>query len=226
MSINVSGHKYGLTYAGVGWCVWRSKEYLPNDLIFNINYLGADQASFTLNFSKSASTVIGQYYVLIRLGKSGFRSIMTNLIRISDHLAACLEQAGFQILSERHGKGLPLVAFKLKGKKHYDEFDVAARLRERGWIVPAYNAPPNADAVKMLRVVVREDFSKSRCDLLIRDILAVVKQLDVQDAKTIQDNRHPSAKQRWALLRNVGAVAFHHRNHEDKDRVAKTNGVC
>jgi glutamate decarboxylase len=85
------------------------------------SYLGADQASLTLNFSKSASSVIGQYYVLIRLGKSGFRSIMTNLIRISDHLANCLEQAGFIILSERHGKGLPLVAFKLKGDKHYDE---------------------------------------------------------------------------------------------------------
>lgn len=85
------------------------------------SYLGADQASLTLNFSKSASCVIGQYYVLIRLGKSGFRAIMTNLIRISDHLAACLEQAGFQILSEVHGKGLPLVAFRLKSKKHYDE---------------------------------------------------------------------------------------------------------
>jgi len=85
------------------------------------SYLGADQASLTLNFSKSASTVIGQYYVLIRLGKSGFRSIMTNLIRISDHLADCLEKAGFVILSERHGKGLPLVAFRLKNKKHYDE---------------------------------------------------------------------------------------------------------
>jgi len=228
ISINVSGHKYGLTYAGVGWCIWRSKEYLPTDLIFNINYLGADQASLTLNFSKSASTVIGQYYVLIRLGKSGFRSIMTNLIRISDHLAGCLERAGFEILSERNGRGLPLVAFKLKSKKHYDEFDVAARLRERGWIVPAYTAPPNAEQIKLLRVVVREDFSKSRCDLLIRDILAVIKQLDAQDAKTIQETRshHPTAKQRWALLRNVGALAFKHNNHEDKDRVPKTNGVC
>ncbi|KAI9288643.1 pyridoxal phosphate-dependent transferase [Umbelopsis sp. AD052] len=229
ISINVSGHKYGLTYAGVGWCIWRSKDYLPKDLIFNINYLGADQASLTLNFSKSASTVIGQYYVLIRLGKSGFRSIMTNLIRISDHLAACLEKAGFQILSERNGRGLPLVAFRIKSKKHYDEFDVAARLRERGWIVPAYTAPPNAERIKMLRVVVREDFSKSRCDLLIRDILAVVKQLDAQDAKTIEENRnnHPSAKQRWALLRNIGSVAFHHPQLEGKERVPnKTNGVC
>ena len=51
-SINVSGHKYGLVYAGVGWVIWRSKEDLPDELIFHINYLGADQPTFTLNFSK------------------------------------------------------------------------------------------------------------------------------------------------------------------------------
>jgi glutamate decarboxylase len=97
------------------------------------SYLGADQASLTLNFSKSASTVIGQYYVLIRLGKSGFRSIMTNLIRISDHLAACLEQAGFQILSERNGRGLPLVAFRIKSKKLYDEVKYHYSLEVQRW---------------------------------------------------------------------------------------------
>ena len=51
-SINVSGHKYGLVYAGIGWVVWRNKEDLPEELIFHINYLGADQPTFTLNFSK------------------------------------------------------------------------------------------------------------------------------------------------------------------------------
>ncbi|KAL6579753.1 hypothetical protein OROMI_007777 [Orobanche minor] len=51
-SINVSGHKYGLVYAGVGWIVWRSKDDLPEELVFHINYLGSDQPTFTLNFSK------------------------------------------------------------------------------------------------------------------------------------------------------------------------------
>lgn len=40
VSINVSGHKYGLVYPGVGWVVWRSAEFLPQELVFNINYLG------------------------------------------------------------------------------------------------------------------------------------------------------------------------------------------
>lgn len=60
-SINVSGHKYGLVYAGVGWIVWRCKEELPEDLVFHINYLGSDQPTFTLNFSK------GNIYLFIRL---------------------------------------------------------------------------------------------------------------------------------------------------------------
>ena len=69
-------NKYGLVYPGVGWVVWRGAEYLPQELVFNINYLGADQSSFTLNFSKGASQVIGQYYQLIRLGKKGYRAII------------------------------------------------------------------------------------------------------------------------------------------------------
>ena len=98
VSINVSGHKYGLVYPGVGWVVWRSPEFLPKELVFNINYLGADQASFTLNFSKGASQVLGQYYQFIRLGRSGYRSIMLNLTRTADYLAACLKQMGFVIM--------------------------------------------------------------------------------------------------------------------------------
>ena len=114
----------GLTYAGIGWAIWRSPEYLPNDLIFNINYLGSYGARrlFTLNFSKGAAHVIAQYYILIRLGRSGFTKIMWNITRIADHLSERLDAMGrFEILSEGEGKGLPLVAFRLKDGHHYDE---------------------------------------------------------------------------------------------------------
>ncbi|CAG8749188.1 12766_t:CDS:10, partial [Racocetra persica] len=163
-SINVSGHKYGLCYPGIGWAIWKSRKYLPEELIFNVNYLGSDQASFTLNFSKGASNVIAQYYVLIRLGRQGFTSIMKNLMSIADYLAARIEATNkFTILSDRNGNGLPLVAFKLKAKDiHYDEYDVAQRIREHQWIVPAYTMAPNIQHVKLLRVVVREDFSRER----------------------------------------------------------------
>jgi len=177
VSINVSGHKYGLVYPGVGWVVWRDPSYLPKELIFNINYLGADQASFTLNFSRGASQIIGQYYQLIRLGKRGYRNIMLNLTRTADYLAANLEHLGFIILSERGGDGLPLVACRLDPDKNkmYDEFAVAHQLRERGWVVPAYTMAPHCEKLKLMRIVVREDFSRSRCDALIADFKVSVR---------------------------------------------------
>jgi len=61
-SINVSGHKYGLTYPGIGFVIWRSADELPEDLIFHVNYLGGDMPTFTLNFSRPGNQIIGQYY--------------------------------------------------------------------------------------------------------------------------------------------------------------------
>lgn len=188
VSINVSGHKYGLVYPGVGWVVWRSQEYLPQELVFNINYLGADQASFTLNFSKGASHVIAQYYQMIRLGKRGYRSIMLNLTRTADYLAAQLQALGFIIMSEGGGRGLPLVAFRLDpdNDELFDEFALAHQLRERGWVVPAYTMAPHSEKMKMMRVVVREDFSKQRCDALVADIKLAYTTLQTMDKKQME----------------------------------------
>ena len=190
-------HQYGLVYPGVGWVVWRSCDYLPKDLIFNINYLGAEQSSFTLNFSKGASQVIGQYYQLIRLGKTGYRAIMSTLIRTADYLSESLERLGFVIMSERSGRGLPLVAFRFAAEDEkggdpdrlYDEFALAAHLRSRSWIVPAYTMAPHTNGLKMLRVVVREDFSRARCDDLISDIKLCMGMLDKADRETVEKQR-------------------------------------
>ncbi|KJZ68210.1 hypothetical protein HIM_12397 [Hirsutella minnesotensis 3608] len=218
VSINVSGHKYGLVYPGVGWIIWRAPKYLPQDLVFNIDYLGAQQSSFTLNFSKGASQVIGQYYQLIRLGRRGYRAIMSNLTRTADYLSDELQSLGFVIMSERSGRGLPLVAFRFPSNgsgagpgsgsgsgggakdvsdstpvaqaarpdRHYDEFALAHALRSRGWVVPAYTMAPNTDRLKMLRVVVREDFSRSLCDMLLSDIRLCLGMLDETDRESIE----------------------------------------
>jgi glutamate decarboxylase len=184
----VSGHKYGLVYPGVGWVIWRDPEFLPKELVFNINYLGADQASFTLNFSKGASHVIAQYYQMIRLGKRGYRSIMCNLTRTSDYLAAQLKALGFIIMSPGGGRSLPVVAFRLDPDNDhlYDEFAIAHHLRERGWVVPAYTMAPHSEGLKLMRVVVREDFSKQRCDSLIIDIKMTLQTLGEMDKKTME----------------------------------------
>ncbi|RJE26916.1 glutamate decarboxylase [Aspergillus sclerotialis] len=188
VSINVSGHKYGLVYPGVGWAFWRSPECLPKDLIFNINYLGSEQSSFTLNFSKGAANIIAQYYQLIRLGRHGYRSIMLNLVRTADYLTEQLEQLGFIILSERGGRGLPLVAFRLPDDEDgrlFDEFAIAHVLRERGWIIPAYTMAPHSNKLKMMRIVLREDFTMNRCSTLVRDIKAAIKSLEEMDKVTM-----------------------------------------
>ncbi|KAK0634491.1 pyridoxal phosphate-dependent transferase [Bombardia bombarda] len=229
VSINVSGHKYGLVYPGVGWVVWRSSEYLPNELVFNINYLGADQASFTLNFSKGASQVIGQYYQLIRLGKHGYRAIMSNLTRTADYLSDSLAQLGFIIMSKKSGEGLPLVAFRLKPdeNRNYDEFALAHQLRVRGWVVPAYTMAPNTNNLKMLRVVVREDFTRNRCDSLLQDIRLsqeVLQKMDIESIKRqqefIQEHHIASGKSKHNHP--------HYRNekHSIQGKTGKTHAIC
>ncbi|CAL0307668.1 unnamed protein product [Lupinus luteus] len=183
-SINVSGHKYGLVYAGIGWVIWRNKEDLPEELIFHINYLGADQPTFTLNFSKGSSQVIAQYYQLIRLGYEGYKLVMENCRDNMIVLKEGLEKTGiFDIVSK--DDGVPLVAFTLKDNSHFDEFQVSDMLRRFGWIVPAYTMPPDAQHVTVLRVVIREDFSRALAERLVVDIQKVLHELEMLPSKLL-----------------------------------------
>ncbi|OIW00713.1 hypothetical protein TanjilG_09682 [Lupinus angustifolius] len=181
-SINVSGHKYGLVYAGIGWVIWRTKEDLPEDLVFHINYLGADQPTFTLNFSKGSSQIIAQYYQLIRLGQEGYRSIMENCRENAKVLREGLEKTGcFNILSKDNG--VPVVAFSLKDRSCHDEFKISRMLRRHGWIVPAYPMPPAAQHINVLRVVVRAEFSRILAERLVFDITNVLHELEKHPPK-------------------------------------------
>ncbi|KAJ5112015.1 hypothetical protein N7532_000060 [Penicillium argentinense] len=188
VSINVSGHKYGLVYPGIGWALWRSSAYLPPGLIFNINYLGAEQLNFTFNFSKSASHIIAQYYQFIRLGRKGYTSIMTNLTHTADYLTSQLREIGFTIMSTGGGDGLPVVAFRLSPEQRIvvDEFALAAKLREKGWIVPAYTMAADCESMSMMRVVVREEFSQSRCDSLVNDMRVALRVLAEKEMVNMQ----------------------------------------
>lgn len=134
-------------YAGVGYLVLRNRSFLPDEIVFTVNYLGSPQISFTLNFSKSAVQVIGSYYQMLRLGKSGYRAIMGTLTETADYLSNYINnyQDGklFQMISETEGRGLPLVAWQIKeGVVKWDEFALARALRAKGWIVPAYTMAP------------------------------------------------------------------------------------
>jgi glutamate decarboxylase len=154
-SINASGHKFGLVYPGIGWLIFRSKDELPEDLIFYEDYLGKRDATFTLNFSTGSAMVLAQYFNFIRFGRSGYEFLMKMMKSNAERYAERVKDMGpFELVGK--GEQLPLVAFRLKGDHPYDEFDVASQLAAmRGWMVPAYHLPPDADKVKLMRVLVK-----------------------------------------------------------------------
>jgi glutamate decarboxylase len=204
-SINVSGHKYGLVYAGIGWAVWRSKEDLPEELIFHINYLGADQPTFTLNFSKGSSQVIAQYYQLIRLGYEGYKNVMENCRDNMIVLKEGLEKMGrFNIVSKDNG--VPLVAFTLKDHTNFDEFQISDLLRRFGWIVPAYSMPPDAQHITVLRVVIREDFSRTLAERLVADVEKVLHELDTLAARIRMISSSSNVTVTEEVVKNNGQV--------------------
>ncbi|MGW2788033.1 glutamate decarboxylase [Streptomyces populi] len=182
-SINVSGHKYGLVYPGIGWLIFREESDLAKDLVFYENYLGKTDATFTLNFSTGASMVLAQYYNFVRLGRQGYTYVMKMMQENARALADNLRDSGrFEVIGSDLEQ-LPLVAFRLAGEHAYDESDVAWQLSaERGWMVPAYTLPPNAEGVKIMRALVKETLSREQIDRLGQDIADACRTLDAKGA--------------------------------------------
>jgi glutamate decarboxylase len=195
VSINASGHKYGLVYPGVGWIVWRDGDVLPEELIFWVNYLGDDMPTLALNFSRPGAPVVAQYYNFLRLGFGGYRRVQTYAREVATRLAAQIEDLGpFRLLTS--GDELPVFAFTLSpGIDNFTVYDVSNAIRERGWLVPAYTFPKNRTDLAVLRVVVRRGFSHDMADLLVGDLVRQLPRLKSQAAP---------------LHDGVGATGFHH----------------
>jgi glutamate decarboxylase len=195
-SINVSGHKFGLVYPGIGWLIFREKADLAEDLVFYENYLGKRDATFTLNFSTGASMVLAQYYNFARLGHAGYRYVMETMAYNARALAKEIKACGdFELVGSEKDEQLPLVAFKLTGEHPYDEFDIAAQVAaERGWMIPAYTLPPNAEHVKIMRVLVKESLGQTLIQTLGADIAQACATIDAKgglhpaDRKRVKTN--------------------------------------
>ncbi|GAA4638524.1 glutamate decarboxylase [Actinoallomurus vinaceus] len=179
-SINTSGHKYGLVYPGVGWALWRDREALPEELVERVNYLGGDMPTFSLNFSRPGSQVVAQYYNFLRLGFEGYRAVQQASRDVATHLAARIEAMGcFRLLTR--GDQLPVLAFTTTDEvTEFDVFDVSRRLREFGWLVPAYTFPADRQDLAVLRVVVRNGFSLDLADRLVEDLESLLPWLRKQ----------------------------------------------
>jgi len=171
-SINASGHKFGLAPLGVGWALWRTKEDLPRDLIFFVNYLGGNMPTFALNFSRPGGEIVAQYYNFIRLGRAGYSEIHKSCQDVAVYLSEEIARIGpFEIIYNGRD-GIPALCWKLKeGRKfNFNLFDLSDRLRSRGWLVPAYSMPANREDLVVQRVLVRYGTSMDLADLLLDDI--------------------------------------------------------
>ncbi|MFI6085358.1 glutamate decarboxylase [Streptomyces sp. NPDC051217] len=195
-SINTSGHKYGLVYPGVGWALWRTSAELPDELVFRVNYLGGEMPTFALNFSRPGAQVVAQYYTFLRLGRDGYRAVQQTTRDVACALARKIGEIDeFRLLTR--GDQLPVFAFTTAPHvTNFDVFDVSRRLREHGWLMPAYTFPANREDLSVLRVVCRNGFSADLSALLLDDLRLLLPELRLQPQPLGRDKSK--------------ATAFHH----------------
>jgi glutamate decarboxylase len=199
-SINTSGHKFGLAPLGVGWIVWRDKEELPDELVFDVNYLGGNMPTFALNFSRPGGQIVAQYYNFLRLGREGYRKVHQSCYDTAQFLAAEIAALGpFEIVFDGDPlRGIPAVSWKLReGVEHpFTLFDLADRLRTSGWQVPAYSMPAHREDLAVQRILVRQGFSRDLGELLMSDYRSALSHLEA----------HPVS----SPLSEQEAGSFHH----------------
>jgi glutamate decarboxylase len=178
-SINASGHKFGLAPLGVGWIMWREKKDLPDDLVFHVNYLGGNMPDMALNFSRPGGQVVAQYYNFLRLGRDGYEKIHRNCRNIAIYLAEHIGAIDdFDIIYDG-SDGIPALCWRLSADKAHDFnlFDLADRLRTKGWLVPAYTLPADCQEITVQRILVRHGFSHDLADLFLKDYVEATEHL-------------------------------------------------
>ncbi|MBB6171260.1 glutamate decarboxylase [Nocardiopsis mwathae] len=177
-SINTSGHKYGLAPLGVGWAVWRTADLLPEELVFNVDYLGGEMPTFSLNFSRPGGEIIAQYYDFVLLGREGYRTVQQHCLDTAARLAEEVDRMGPFTLLYRGEGGLPAVSYTLsEPDPGFSLYDLSDRLRMRGWQVPAYPLPPDRDMTVVQRVLVRHGISADKAVLLAEDMRRALREL-------------------------------------------------
>src|SRR5262245_38456406 len=190
-SINTSGHKYGMAPLGVGWVIWRDAAELPEELIFKVDYLGGNMPTFALNFSRPGGEIIAQYYNFIRLGREGYRRIQQACADTARFLGGEIAQMGpFELLYDGNG-GLPAVAYTLKDPERagVSLYDLADRVRMRGWQIASYPLPPNRRGTVVQRILVRHGVSRDMASLLAGDMRRALDHFKAHPAAPTGEHR-------------------------------------
>ncbi len=177
-SINASGHKFGLTPLGVGWILWHKESDLPDELVFHVNYLGGDMPDIALNFSRPSGQVIAQYYNFLHLGFEGYKAIQSACSETAIFIAKEIDDLGYFDIIYNGDGALPVISWKLKSHvKDFNLYDLADRLRNKGWQVPAYALPANQQQTVIQRILVKRGFSLDLACLLMRDYKQAIEHL-------------------------------------------------
>lgn len=192
-SINASGHKYGLSPLGVGWVVWREKTDLPEELIFNVNYLGGNMPTFALNFSRPGGQIVAQYYNLLRHGREGYKRIQQACLDHGIFIAQEVEKLGLFDLLYDGKSALPGAAWMLKKDVNpgFNLYDLSDRMRMRGWQIASYSLPANSQDMVIQRVLIRHGFSRDLAQLMIDDLKRCIdyfQQHPIENNATKQDS--------------------------------------
>ena len=187
LSISTSGHKYGLVYPGLGWVVWKDKQYLPKEMSFSVNYLGASITQVGLNFSRPAAQILAQYYNFIHLGMEGYREVHSESMAIAEY---CHDKIGEMDCFMNYADKLDNPLFIWMMKPEYEKkakwtlFDLQDKLMQSGWMVPAYTMPKDIEDMVVMRIVVRQGMSRDMSDMLFEDITTAVAELEKQEYPT------------------------------------------
>ncbi|MCS5720625.1 glutamate decarboxylase [Herbiconiux sp. CPCC 203407] len=191
-SISTSGHKYGLVYPGLGWVVWRRREWLPEDLIFDVSYLGGTMPTFALNFSRPGAQVLLQYYMFLRLGFEGYRAVHQSAQDVARFLSAGIAKLdAFELWND--GSDIPVFAWYLRHghTSNWNLYHLQDRLRQRGWLVPAYPMPEALTGLTVQRIVVRNGLSMDLAAELLADIETETAYLDALTSPMPTEGQRP-----------------------------------
>lgn len=222
LSISVSGHKFGLVYPGLGWVVWRDKQYLPDEMNFSVNYLGAEITQVGINFSRPAAQILGQYYQFIRLGFDGYKQVQYNSMEVTKYLHTeiakipCFKNYSPEVVN-------PLFIWRMddeyQKKAKWTLYDLQDKLQQSGWMIPAYTLPSNLEDIVVMRVVARQGFSRDMADMLLGDIKNAIAEFEKLEYPTptrvAMDKKEPVKERVFAHNRHVNG------KHAGKKATAK-----
>ena len=183
LSISVSGHKFGLVYPGLGWVVWKGKEYLPEEMSFSVNYL-APILPKSIELLPSCRTNLRAILSIIRLGFQGYKEVQYNSLTIAKYIHDEIgKMAPFVNYSNEVVN--PLFIWYLKPEyaktAKWTLYDLQDKLSQHGWMVPAYTLPSKLEEYIVMRVVVRQGFSRDMADMLLGDIKNAIAELEKLD---------------------------------------------